>query len=386
MSTTTADFEQLQEELNVDGVSAALSTLVNRLREQKKYHELFEALKMQLRHDIGLPVMYSDAGDDLAPPQREKLEDGLIEACREVGLLLLKDGKIREGWMYLRPVGDKQEAANILAEIEPNDDNIDEIVEVALQEGVNTRVGYQLVLDHFGTCNAITTFESQIAGRGKEEQRDAVELLVRHVHEELTAAVIADIAQQEGNESPEKTLKELVADREWMFNENSYHIDTTHLASTVRFAKILEDEACLRLALDLTEYGHRLSGQFQYQGDEPFADIYPSHALYLSALIGEQVDEAIAYFREKAETVDINEIGTIAIETYIELLARLGRYDDAIVATIEMIPPGTQTYGQAPSLFELSQSAGSYERFIEQCKEHDDLLGFATGIVQQKLA
>ena len=88
-----------------------------------------------------------------------------------------------------------------------------------------------------------------------------------------------------------------MADREWLFQDNAYHIDTTHLASTVRIARVLADPADLRLALDLTEYGRRLSQQFQYQGDEPFVETYPSHALYFQALLGENVEEALAYFQ-----------------------------------------------------------------------------------------
>ncbi len=383
MSTLTAEFDQLQQTLASAGIGPALALLTQQLREKKQYHELFEALKMHARHRIGLPVMYGESGDDLEPGQRTKLEDGLLEACREVGLLLLEAGRIREGWMYLRPTGEKKEAAAILRRIEPDEDNLDELVEVALQEGVDTKLGYQLVLDRFGTCNAITTFESQLHSRSRGEQKDAAALLVKHVHKELMSSVNADIARQEGNAPAEKTLHGLVADREWLFNNGSYHIDTTHLASTVRFARILDDPEYLRLAVDLTEYGRRLSSPFQYQGDEPFADIYPSHGLYLQALLGENVDEALAYFRAKAESLDIADVGPIVVEVYIDLLARLGRFAEAIDATIEMIPPGTRTYGHAPSLLELSRKAGSFDRYIELCKEHDDLLGFATGIVHE---
>jgi len=381
----TTEFDQLRTELDDGGVNAVLKRLADQLREKKQYHELFEALKMEARHRIGLPLLYTDSGDELQNDVREKLEDGLIEACREVGMMLLRDGRIREGWMYLRPVGDKKAAAEVLATIEPDEDNTDEIVEVALSEGVDTKLGYQLVLDNYGTCNAITTFESQIVGRGKAEQQAAAELLVQHVYEELMATVKADIAQQEGNEPPEETFRELVADREWLFLDNSYHIDTTHLASTVRFSRVLDDEKHLRMALDLTEYGRRLNSQFQYQGEEPFADMYPSHALYLQAILGENIDDAISYFKEKAETLEVDQVGTAAIEVYIDLLARTCRYDDAIDATIKMLPADVQTIGYAPSLLELSQQAQSYDQFVNFCRERNDILGYATGLMHTKL-
>src|SRR5688572_26562895 len=108
-------FDKLQAALASSGPDAALDEAADLLRQQKKYHELFEVLKMRLRRKLGLPLLASDAADSLSDEQRTRLEDGLIGACREIGAALLKEGQIREGWMYLRPVGDKVEAAKLLA-------------------------------------------------------------------------------------------------------------------------------------------------------------------------------------------------------------------------------------------------------------------------------
>lgn len=298
MASVETEFDLLQQTLQQDGVAAALDQLAAHLRGNKKFHELFEALKMKVRHGLGLPLTYSDAGDELDESTRIKLEDGLIAACRDVGIALLREGAVREGWMYLRPVGDRAAAAAELARIEADEENLDALIEVTLHEGVDPKRGYGLVLEHHGTCNAITTYESTVVRQSIAAQQAAAGLLVEHVHRELLATLRADIAQQQGAEPAEASLKELVADRDWLFGEHSYHLDTTHLASTVRFSRLLEDETQLRLALDLTAYGRRLSPQFQYKGDQPFEDIYSSHALYLGAILGENVDAAVDYFRE----------------------------------------------------------------------------------------
>jgi hypothetical protein len=138
----------------------------------------------------------------------------------------------------------------------------------------------------------------------------------------------------------------------------------------------------LRLALDLTHYGRCLSEQFQYAGDEPFVDIYPNHALYFQALLGENLDEALSYFLERAETVSRDEYGTAAAEVYVDLLARVGRHEEAIEASRRLLPPGTHTLGHAPSLLELSEIAEDYETLISLSREAEDLLGFATGLVR----
>jgi hypothetical protein len=384
MSTTQTDFDRLEQALTDTGVAGVLDHLVAQLREKKQYHELFEALKMRVRHGLGLPITYSDSGDELDEPQRNGLEEGLIDACREVGMLLLQDGSAREGWMYMRPVGDRDAVAKELEKIEPTDETVEELIEVCLHEGVDPARGYGLVLEHYGTCNAITTYESAASRLPIPDQRAAAGLLVRHLHDELLSSVRADIAQkEEGKEPTENTLAELVADRDWMFGEHSYHIDTTHLASTVRFSRILEDPELLRLALDLTVYGRRLSSQFQYQGDEPFGDIYPSNGFYLGALLGENVDEAIAYFRNKVAELDANEHGSAPMEAFVQLLDRVDRPSEAIDALIDFCAgPEQQDTQVVPILLELSEKMGDFAKVKDLCRQRGDVLGFASGLIQ----
>ena len=379
---TTSDFDQLQSALASGGAEAALAQTADLLRGQKKYHELFEVLKMQVRRRIGLPILYSDSGDSLSESQRTSLEEGLVAACREVGTLLLKGGQVREGWMYLRPVGDKAEALRLLSAIDPSEENTEDLIEVCLHEGIDVGRGFGLVLASYGTCSSITTYDSSVARRPRAEQAPAARQLLQRVHADLVGSVKHDIARQEGSQPQEKTLHELVMDRDWLFQDNSYHIDTTHLAATVRIARVLTDPADLRMALDLTEYGRRLSQQFQYQGDEPFAEMYPASALYFQALLGENIDEALAYFKTKAEMLDPQYHGMAAVEIYVDLLTRLGRHSEAIAAAIKLGPKGVQPIGQAPSLIELAQKAGNFAPVLSYCREKGDLLGFAAALVQ----
>jgi hypothetical protein len=379
---SSSDFDQLKSTLAASGPEAALERAAGLLREQKKYHELFEILKMRLRQKLGLPLLAGAGTEGLSDEQRTKLEDGLIGACREVGSALLSEGQIREGWMYLRPVGDKAEAAKLLAHIEATDENHEDLIDVCLHEGIDIGRGYGLVLDRFGTCNAITTYDSSLARRPRSEQSPAARLLLRRVHEDLVASVKADIARQEGQQPRENTLRELVHDRDWLFQDNSYHLDTTHLAATVRIARALSDPEDIRLAFDLTEYGRRLSQQFQYQGDEPFIDMYPANALYFRALLGENIDEAVAYFKNKAVLLDPQYHGYAAIETYIDLLTRLGRHEEALSAAMKHGLGSIQPLGNAAPLVELATRSGSYESLLAHCREKHDLLGFAAALVQ----
>ena len=377
-------FEQLEQQNTSGGVDAVLEHLISSLQQDKKHHELFEALKMQVRHRAGLPLLYGESGDDLDSKQRTLLEDGLLGACRQVGTGLLEDGRVSEGWMYMRLVGDVAAAREMINKIEVQDDNIADMVEVLLQEGVDPARGFSVVLQNYGTCNAITTYESVMPQKSKADQRAVAQLLLRHVHQELFTNVKADVATRQDSEPTATTLAELIVGQESMFGEHSYHIDTTHLASTTRFSRILEEEESLRLALDLTQYGKELHEQFQYEGDEPFTDIYRHHAFYYQALLGENLDEALAHFKERSDNVDTNQWGTIGIETYIDLLARVGKIEEAIAVTIANIQPGQRTMGLAPSLLELCERCGDYSPLMTACRGSDDVLGFATGLMQAK--
>lgn len=378
-------FDAFETELARQGVGPALDLLVERLKSEKRYHDLFDVLLMRSRHGLGLPAVMSTPLDDLEEPLRSKVEEAYLAACREVGRLLLADGHLREAWMYLRPAGDKGPMAEALAKLQPSEENLQDVIEIALHEGVAPVLGFELVLNHYGVCNSITTFEGAITGRPKSDQQAAASLLLKRLHADLLANLRADIARQEGREPPQGTIAELVKDRDWLFADNNYHIDTTHLAATVRFARLLEDAESLALACDLTEYGRRLSSQFQFAGDEPFVDVYVAHGLFFAAQLGRQVEEALAHFRSRAAEVSVEEQGTAAAETLVVLLVRLGRFDEASRALVELIPSRVRTTGFAPSLLELARMGRSYERLLGACRERGDLVGFAAGLVERKL-
>lgn len=384
LSTTSSVFDQLEETFQSQGVEPTLIKLASELEGAKKFHELFEAQKLLLRHRLGLPLLYTGAGDELETEKQNELEDGLAEICRDIGQKLMDHGKLREGWMYLRPVGETALAKQYIEQAEIDDENVDELVELALREGIAPAYGFSLVLNHYGTCNSITTFDAEMSQHPLEERQHAAGLLVEHLHAELLENVKGDIEREEGQSPEPDRFAELLPDREWLFDGNRYHVDTTHLASVVRFARTLDDEKLIRLAIDLTEYGTRLSSQYQYENEEPFADLYPSTKLYLSALVKEDVDEAVAFFEKKARECDSYNEGYMPIEVYIELLSKIGRYQEATEALIELMPDATPKIGIAPTILELSNQSGDFGRFTNFCRQQDDILGFVTGLLHRK--
>jgi hypothetical protein len=331
-----------------------------------------------------LPVIITKGLDDLAEPLRTRMEEAYLEACREIGGLLLAEGRVREAWMYLRPLGNKAEVAAALEKL-PVDEHYESIVEIALHEGVAPALGFRLVLSHQGICNAISLFDAEMANRPRSERQTVAGLLVSHLHQELLASLKKDIAREQGSPPRESTVADLVAQRDWLFANDNYHIDTTHLSSVIRFAWMVDDPDVLRRAVDLTEYGRRLSAQFQFPGDDPFSDLYPASGRFFRALLGEGVDETLSYFQEQATRAPIEEIGPLPAEVYVSLLARSGRNGEAMDAADQLLPPGTRSTGFAPSMLELARVSGDFERLMRICRQRQDLVGFIAGLAEKTI-
>ncbi|MCU0717110.1 MAG: hypothetical protein MUD03_13380 [Pirellula sp.] len=390
-------FEQLQKSHSEAGPLAAAKHLVDEMRRQKRYPELFEALKMYHRVELGLPAVQTDLTGKaantnlLGDPVQDQLDKRLIESCKEVGTALLEQGALQEGWMYMRAVGDREAAAKALEAVEPTQENLDMLLALLVQEGVDVKRGTQLSLAMRGTCNTITMMDSVIAMRGRADQQAAVGVLVEHVHQELLESVRADLQRREKwtSEHPdakETSIEKLLASRPGLLRDGTYHLDTTHLASTIRFARILDEERVLRLALDIAQYGRQLHAQYQYPSDEPFADLYPMSIALFKALLGEQTDGAVRMFLQKAESLDPQEHGTVAIETYADLLTRIGRAGEAMQFLIKKMPRGMRPYGIAPSLIELAELSGDYQAMMNHARERLDDVGFAAALLQQATA
>ena len=360
-----------------------LDEMASHFREARSPMELFEALKMQIREKLGLPLVSNENEPSRPEDVERQLEVGLLDACREAGTMLIEDGRVGEGWMYLRPTGDTPLAKELISKIEITEDNYEDMIQVLLHEGIDVARGYQAVLDQQGTCNSITLYEQALANRGKADQQAAARCLLNHLHSELCELVRGDIARREAPAGDEETLAEMIEKRRWILSDGGYHLDTTHLSSTVRIATVLEDEESLRKAWELTQYGRRLHHQFQYPGDEPFVDFYPAYTAFYSVLLGDNVDAGLKVFERKARAVDTVEHGTAAVETYVDLLDRIGRHQQAIDIAIELAPKDLPPQRIVPMLIEIASrvpeptSEQGWASILEYCQKHNDVLGYA---------
>ena len=373
-------FDELQTTLDAQGPDAVVTKLAERLKTEQRFHDLFDLRLMEARRREGLPLVATRGLDELPEPLRSKMEAAYLDACREIGALHLAAGRIRDAWLYMRPVGDKTGVRAALEAL-PDEDNFEEIIELGIYEGVSPPLGFKMVLKHYGLCNAITMFEGQMAERSRADRQAVACLLVHHLHEELLSSLKSEIESQQGSPAKGTTIAELVKDRDWLFANENYHVDTTHLASIVRFAMSTDDRETLALALDLCAYGRQLSPTFQFASEEPFVDLYPTAAMFFGALLGHDVDQAVQWFAQRAEERPADQYGNGPAEVYIGLLARLGRSDEAIRAGAKLLPAGTRGGQFGPNLLELAEQGKSYATLAEVSRERDDLMGYVIGLV-----
>ena len=390
-------FNSLETTVLENGPAAAAQLLADAMRRDARYPELFEALKMLHRIELGLPAVHTDLSgahvatqqDALSPELQDQLDKKLLGACAEVGTALMRAGNLQEGWMYLRAVGDRQATADAMRDVPVTQDNLDTVLGLLVHEAIDVARGTKLSLEMRGTCNTITMLDSVVSMRGRADQQAAVGTLIEHVHAELLSSLKSDIVRREkcDETSPvhsETSLETLLSTRPTLLRDGTYHLDTTHLSSTVRFARILDNEQQLRLAVDLAQYGRQLHSQYQYPSEEPFADLYPMSLGMFRALLGEHVDSALKMFLQKAESLDPQEHGTVAIETYADLLTRVGRPAEALQFLIKKMPRGMRPFGIAPSLLELAEASQDFQAMLSHAKERGDLVGYAAALLQSR--
>jgi hypothetical protein len=377
------------------GAPAAFDKLAEILRSEKKLPQLFEALLMKKRHELGLPLLGTDTFRDLPEATQRQVEDYYIEVCREIGGLYLEQGDISGAWPYFRAIDEPKKIAEAIDAWQPPvageasetyetaGSKTDAIVDIALHQGANPRRGYELVLSQYGVCRAITVLEHQFphAGDVKEECGG---MLVRRLHRDLVESLRNDIRHREGAVPAESDVRVLIENRPWLFQDHGYHVDVSHLQSVIRASASFKNKDALELALQMTEYGRRLPRDFQMNDRPPFDDFYNDYRIFLQAIAGTGIDGAVRYFTQKADRASPDEDGKhFPGEVLVHLLYRVGRYKDAIEAHLKYLGSYRGPLSAAPTLFELCELAGDYSKVLEQAKSREDLLQYTAALVKQ---
>lgn len=389
-------FDQLAATLKQEGPDAAIGRLCARLRETGEYNALFYALLLKKRHELGVSPIPTGPSEELPASLHGPYEEAIRSAAREVGKLFLDAGNLQQAWFYFRMIGEPEPVRAVLDAMKPGeDDDVQPLVSIAFYEGVHPKKGFDWILSRYGLCSAITTVGSGEMPHGEEVKQYCIRALIRALYGELRARLTAEVQAHQGfaptgSDAPPDTpgvLRKLIDGRDWLFGEEAYHIDTSHLSSVVQMSLLLQPCAELGMARELCAYGAKLSGRFMGRSeDPPFDDGYRDYDVYLGILNGEAVEEGLAHFRAKADNADPEEIGTYPAEVLVNMLLKLDRGPEAIEVARKHLAGAEQQGRQltCPNLNELCQRYKAYGTLAEVARELNDPVYYLAGLLAAK--
>jgi hypothetical protein len=382
------------------------------LAARQRWHSLFDARLMAARAALGLPL----TGDSRTIPAEKQaaLEAKSLEACREVGWPLVEEGKVAAGWMYLRAAVEPEEMGRRMAALAERvdiaapgatddqpatddspdaaqaDETIQEIIHVALWEGVDPALGLKLLLSRNGTCNTITAYEQAVSRLPAARQRPAADLIVAHLHREVLASLVHDLHRRgiPVEPGPDASLTGVLEVAGGLKDDPAVHVDVSHLQSVLRIGRVCTDHVTLRRAWELASYACRLPKETVYAGEPPFENVGESSRLFYGAQLGIEVEPAIAFFRKAAVLSKVEQAGSLPGDVLVLLLWRLARPAEALHAALDRPrddggPSLLQATGMLPSLVEMAAASGDWGPLRKACKEHGDEITFAATLAAE---
>src|SRR5437879_7376751 len=199
-------FDELERTLRSKGPQAATVQLCTSLRVQKDYGNLFYAMLLKRRHELGVSPVPTEAAQELPESAHAPYEDAIREAGGLVGQLYLDQGDIPRAWMYYRMLGETAPVAGALENYRfKEEEDPQQLIEIAFHQGVHPRKGFDWILDRYGICSAITQVSGQEFPQ-LEFRQYCVRGLVRALYEQLRGRLAEDITGREGKAPSEQAI------------------------------------------------------------------------------------------------------------------------------------------------------------------------------------
>lgn len=374
--------DRLQTTLSANGTQAALDKLCEELKSRREYAALFYTLLMKKRLELGVSPVATGSNQDLPPATHEAFEHGIREAARTVGELWLKEGDIPQAWAYYRMIGEAEPVAKALDKIDPTEEQDSQpLIDVAFHQGVLPKKGFDWILRRYGICSAITTVSAGELPFPPDVKHYCVKQLIRTLHRELTERLKAEIERQQGFAPTGTTVPELIEGRDWLFADDYYHVDLSHLNSVVQMSIQLEPCEEIALARELCAYGRKLSPRFQYPSDPPFDEPYRDYDVYLGVISGDNVEEGLAHFYKKADEADPEEIGSYPAQVLVNLLLRIGRPKEAVAVSRKYLAALGEVRLSCPSFVELCQQTGDWQALAEVSRDLGNPVNYLAALI-----
>ncbi len=378
-----SDFAALAPPSTREQALDTLDRLARMLIEKRDFHRLFDARMLRRKFELGLPLTRLSSLGDVPESLRKDVEATYVAAAREAGGHLLEAGEIGQAWTYFQVVRDPEPVARALDAISPlaeSSDRLEELIHVALIQGVNPARGVQLMLAAHGTCSTITTLDQTLQNLTPEQRQACAKVMVRRLYDDVVESVRRDVERRIPGLPSGESLRSLITGRDWLLESGNYHVDVSHLHAVVRFARGLEPTAEeLDLALQLCEYGARLAPPLQYAGEPPFVDYYPAHAAFFRALLGRDREKSLQYFRDQLASEPDEADKPLLAYVLVDLLSRVGQLDEAVNVASQWLTNLSEDV--RVSFSELCLQAGRSDALLATARRNGDLVTYATALV-----
>jgi hypothetical protein len=373
-------YDRLRKTLASQGPTPAIDQLCADLRELGDFNALFYALLMKKRVELGVSPFPTGAASELPPETHAAYEQTIRDAGRLVGGEFLKQNDLRKAWFYFNMLGEADPVREYIEQYEPTDaDDIQPVVEVGLYHGVHPAKGFDLVVERYGICNAITTYSGQDFSRSPAAKQHCIRALVRSLYAQLLERLKSDVESRGGTVPAGVSIGDIVNGHPELFEEGAYHIDTSHLSSVVQFS--LELDACpeRKMARELCAYGERLSESFKFASDPPFEKTYADYKILLDVVDGENVEAGLKHFRDKIDAAAA-EGSTFPAEVYVNLLLKIDRKAEALAVAKKYLA-GENRQLSCPGVYELCQQAGDFAGLSDAARTRGDGVNFLAGLI-----
>lgn len=380
------DCSDLESACREKGPQAALEMLENHMRENGDYTGWFYTLLMRARVDQGLDPTPTAPAEEIPAEKHEAYEEAIRAAGRKVGQEALKKGQLEAAWQMFKLLGEPEPVRRAILDKPPEDEDDWELpIRLAYYEGLAPEIGFDWILRRYGLCNAITTLSQETPG-GPGVRQHCLRALVRALREELMRRLRADWRHRQGLPQAETDadlgpppaageIIRFVDEHPELTEEDCYHIDLSHLQSTIQLSSQLGPCEERGLARELCAYGQRLKGRFVPKGEPPFEDFFGGWDHFLGALEGDRTEEHISFFKDQAQRA-AEEGNPYPSEILLDLLRKLGRDREALEAA---------AFCQSPaSLRSACRDLKDFRAMREASRRQEDRVHFLAALLEQR--
>jgi hypothetical protein len=379
LGLSAADFAALQEAIPLKGPVFAAEWLCEKLEAAQDFGNLFYALLMKARLKLGVSPYPAGPASTLPEHAHEAYEAAIRDAGRHVGGRFLQARDFGRAWSYFSMLGETQSVIDALRDYQPAaEEEVQPIIDVCLYQGALPEKGFDLVVERYGICNAITTFGNYDFSKCPAAKQHAIRTLVSSLYRQLQERMIDDLRTRGQTPDAQASVKQLLAAHTLAFDEQSYHVDTSHLMSIVQYSLELEPCAELQHASELAAYGSRLNETFQPNADAPFEQGYADYRIALDLLRGVETEAGLAHFQAKIEQ-EYAEGNTLPAEIFVNLCLRLGRHGDAL-ATAQKYLADVQRPMACPGVYEICLKQQNHLALADAARLRGDGVSFVAAL------